>query len=266
MNNTAYDNKDDLKESSSLDNINEQNMESLDRLGDMAAQIFTDDQSNLEAESDSVFLDRAIDIVIEAQMASTTLLQRSLKIGYARAARLIDEMEAKGIVGPFDGAKPRKVLMTHAQWESIKNGDSNSTSVLNDSKVDKSAASDVDVPLRDFTQFDVINGSVSVYENEIHITKKVMTRYGSGTTTLSFTGDSFLKVNYKKPRFFSNGFFEFEFKNGAGLVNNNPDLVDVNHSNVVDFSKMEFNKAQDKLVHLFLVQLIEDTQVPLKEI
>ena len=51
---------------------------------------------------------KAIGCVIEAGQASTSLLQRRLKLGYARAARLIDEMEQRGVVGPFEGSKPRR--------------------------------------------------------------------------------------------------------------------------------------------------------------
>ena len=61
-------------------------------------------------------LSKAIEVVVEAQMASTTLLQRKLRLGYARAARLVDTLEERGIVGPFEGSKPRKVLMTKQQW------------------------------------------------------------------------------------------------------------------------------------------------------
>ncbi|MCR5483973.1 MAG: DNA translocase FtsK [Clostridiales bacterium] len=61
-------------------------------------------------------LPKAIEVVVEAQMASTTLLQRKLGLGYARAAKLIDELEERKIVGPFEGSKPRKVLMTKQQW------------------------------------------------------------------------------------------------------------------------------------------------------
>lgn len=59
---------------------------------------------------------KAIEIVIESGMASTTLLQRKLKLGYARAARIVDELSEKGVIGPFEGAKPRKVLITKEQW------------------------------------------------------------------------------------------------------------------------------------------------------
>ena len=61
-------------------------------------------------------LEQAIAVVVEAGLASTSLLQRRLKVGYARAARLVDEMEEKGIVGPFEGSKPRKVLMAKDQY------------------------------------------------------------------------------------------------------------------------------------------------------
>lgn len=61
-------------------------------------------------------LDAAIECVIEMGMASTSMLQRKLKLGYARAARIIDQMEERGIVGPFEGSKPRQVLISKEQW------------------------------------------------------------------------------------------------------------------------------------------------------
>ena len=61
-------------------------------------------------------LEEAVKCVVEAGQASTSLLQRRLRLGYARAGRIIDEMEQLGIVGPFEGSKPRQVLMTYAQW------------------------------------------------------------------------------------------------------------------------------------------------------
>ena len=62
-------------------------------------------------EDGDEFLDEAIEVVRQAQKASASLLQRRLKIGYARAARLLDIMEAKGVVGPGEGAKPREVYL-----------------------------------------------------------------------------------------------------------------------------------------------------------
>jgi S-DNA-T family DNA segregation ATPase FtsK/SpoIIIE len=75
------------------------------------------DLSDEEGSNDDVRLNDAIGVVVNAQMASTTMLQKKLELGYARASRIIDQLEEKGIVGPPEGAKPRKVLMSHAQWQ-----------------------------------------------------------------------------------------------------------------------------------------------------
>ena len=69
-----------------------------------------------DSESSDEMLPAAIECVVEAGMASTSLLQRRLRLGYARAGRLIDEMEQRGIVGPHEGSKPRQVLITRQQW------------------------------------------------------------------------------------------------------------------------------------------------------
>ncbi len=63
---------------------------------------------------------RAIEVVVENQLASTTLLQRKMKIGYAKAARIMDELEEKGVIGPFEGSKPRKVLMSKQQFNEMR--------------------------------------------------------------------------------------------------------------------------------------------------
>lgn len=65
-------------------------------------------------------LPAAIEVVVETGMASVSMLQRRLKLGYSRAARLVDQMEEKGVVGPFEGSKPRQVLITKEQWQEMK--------------------------------------------------------------------------------------------------------------------------------------------------
>ena len=74
-----------------------------------------DDGGERTGDADPM-MDEAIKVVVEAGQASTSLLQRRLRLGYARAGRLIDEMEQLGIVGPHEGSKPRQVLMTYTQW------------------------------------------------------------------------------------------------------------------------------------------------------
>jgi len=65
-------------------------------------------------------IDAAAEVILETGQASVSMLQRRLKLGYARAARLVDQLEEKGIVGPFDGSKPRQLLITKEQWQEMQ--------------------------------------------------------------------------------------------------------------------------------------------------
>ncbi|WP_426446990.1 DNA translocase FtsK [Paenibacillus sp. S-38] len=64
--------------------------------------------------------DQAVQIILEAKQASVSLLQRRMRVGYTRAARLIDTMEARGVVGPYEGSKPREVLMSLEQYQVMR--------------------------------------------------------------------------------------------------------------------------------------------------
>lgn len=77
----------------------------------------TKDKGKMTDSDGDAMLEDAIEVVVEAGAASTSLLQRRLKLGYARAARIMDDMEAMGIIGPADGSKPRVVLMSRQQWQ-----------------------------------------------------------------------------------------------------------------------------------------------------
>ena len=72
------------------------------------------------ADEGDELLPAAIDVVMETGQASVSMLQRRLKLGYSRAARIVDEMETRGIVGPFEGSKPRQLLITKEQWQELK--------------------------------------------------------------------------------------------------------------------------------------------------
>ena len=72
------------------------------------------------ADEGDELLPAAIDVVLETGQASVSMLQRRLKLGYSRAARIVDEMETRGIVGPFEGSKPRQLLITREKWEEIQ--------------------------------------------------------------------------------------------------------------------------------------------------
>ena len=76
-------------------------------------------EQNAADEGDEL-LPAAIDVVMETGQASVSMLQRRLKLGYSRAARIVDEMETRGIVGQFEGSKPRQILITKEQWQELK--------------------------------------------------------------------------------------------------------------------------------------------------
>jgi len=66
------------------------------------------------------YLAQAVDIIIEAGSASVSYIQRKFKVGYSRAARIIDQMEERGIVGPFEGNKPRQVMISREEWAEMQ--------------------------------------------------------------------------------------------------------------------------------------------------
>ena len=78
--------------------------------------------ADTEDSDEDELLPAAVDVVLETGQASVSMLQRRLKLGYSRAARLVDQMEDRGIVGPFEGSKPRQLLITRAQWDEMQMG------------------------------------------------------------------------------------------------------------------------------------------------
>ena len=68
------------------------------------------------ADAHDEMLPAAVEVILETKQASVSMLQRRLKLGYARAARIVDEMEEMGIVGPYEGSKPRQLLITREDW------------------------------------------------------------------------------------------------------------------------------------------------------
>ncbi len=69
-----------------------------------------------DGEQLDALFEKAVDVVLETGQASTSFLQRKLSVGYARGAKIIDQLQEKGIIGPANGAKPREILVTRQQW------------------------------------------------------------------------------------------------------------------------------------------------------
>ena len=85
------------------------------------------DSKNAPAEEESSdkgdydeLLPQAVDVIFETKQASVSMLQRRLKLGYSRAARLIDQLEEVGVVGPYEGSKPRQIVITKQQWQEMQ--------------------------------------------------------------------------------------------------------------------------------------------------
>ena len=93
---------------------------------DILEEIEKSNKSDQEKEEDSdeddmdPFLMDAIDTCMEVGQASTSFIQRRFKVGYARAGRIIDQMEARGIISGYEGSKPRKIIITPERWAELK--------------------------------------------------------------------------------------------------------------------------------------------------
>ena len=114
------------------------------------------DDARGESDYDEL-LPQAVDILFENNQASTSMLQRRLKLGYSRASRLIDQMEELGIVGPFEGSKPRQLLITRAQWQQMQSGGApENPESLNELEAARAMAAeaDSDLPSADDAQDD----------------------------------------------------------------------------------------------------------------
>ena len=108
-----------IKESANV-TYDQQVVEQIDKhvIAEKGKKLSVDDGGGFDDEDN--MMPAAIECVVEAGQASTSQLQRRLKLGYARAARIIDQLEERGIVGPFEGSKPRQVLITKDMWIEMK--------------------------------------------------------------------------------------------------------------------------------------------------
>ena len=93
--------------------------QAVDAKADKGSKSAPADNSQDGEEVDEL-LAAAVEVVLETGQASVSMLQRRLKLGYSRAARLVDQMEERGYVGPFEGSKPRQLLITREKWQELQ--------------------------------------------------------------------------------------------------------------------------------------------------
>ena len=76
--------------------------------------------TNDPGDDEDELIEEAIEVIMDCRQASTSMLQRRLKLGYSRAARIIDQIEDRGIIGPSEGSKPRQILISREDWQEMK--------------------------------------------------------------------------------------------------------------------------------------------------
>ena len=111
-------------------------IESIEKSGEPEKAVSEDDE---EDDTDPL-LDEAIDLVVETGQASTSFIQRRFKVGYARAGRIIDQMEQRGIISGYQGSKPREVLMSKERWEELKMAPADSQVSTNNNTIEVESA------------------------------------------------------------------------------------------------------------------------------
>ena len=105
-----------LKSNGGETNYNEDIIESIEKANSTDKEL----EQTEEGDETDPFLMEAIETVVETGQASTSFIQRRFKVGYARAGRIIDEMEKRGIISGYQGSKPREVLMTKERWQELQ--------------------------------------------------------------------------------------------------------------------------------------------------
>ncbi|MGN1012729.1 MAG: DNA translocase FtsK [Clostridia bacterium] len=101
------------------------------------------DQDTDEDDADELLND-AIDLVMDMGQASASMLQRKFKIGYSRAGRIVDQMEARGLISGYDGSKPRQVLISKEEWQELKMGGNDSANDTSDTATISNVAENVE--------------------------------------------------------------------------------------------------------------------------
>ena len=266
----------------------------LNAFGEMAAKIFDEKPDNNLSQTSYIdgaydeMLPQAADVVLEMGQCSVSMLQRRLKLGYSRAARIVEQMEELGIVGPYEGAKPRSVIrdrqevnriIREAGFESLEHtgysqyeqpkeefhGYTKDISSEQDTKGSNEPIEDddPDIFMRDFAKFFVGQNAMCVEHNLIKLEIKVQLRAGSGTIYPKFNGKYVSELIYKRPRLFSNGYIQFLMKPDVEVSCIKPKLLSVTKDNYSEYFKIEFGSSEAKLVKRFMTQISEDIEIPI---
>lgn len=202
-----------------------------------------------------ILYNQAVDVVLDTKQISVSMIQRRLKLGYSRAARLIDQMEEDGLVGPFEGSKPRLVLITRDQWEMIQQG----VPTGNISRTDEESsyqprlyipASQVQTP--SLTQQEIILGTGYSIRS---MGNSIVVRTNSEEHTISRKGITELLL--KKPGFLRKGNLSIHFSASEPIGSAKPS------QRAVD---IPFDSKDTNTIRSFCKQLSMDIKKPIVEL
>lgn len=224
----------------------------IENLADIAVDSYVDDALSKVSENDRL-LSEAINLVIHKGTASTSLLQRELKLGYARAARLLDLMEERGIVGPYNGSKPRKVFISNECWTQSQSNSSNDRQTNSDE-------SSTIIPLHSFPKICCDGTTIQISNNEIrieHPTSVTGIKY-QNINYCSFSGGMLQQLIYKKAGVFKNGHITFVVSANTFSVNA---ISEIPISTPSVSITIEFNRSNDAIFFQMLSQISRDTNI-----
>lgn len=224
----------------------------IENLTDIAVDSYVDDALSKVSENDRL-LSEAINLVIHKGIASTSLLQRELKLGYAQAARLLDLMEKRGIVGPYNESKPRKVLISNECWAQ------NQSNSSNDRQTNSDESSTI-IPLHSFPKICCNGTTIQISNNEIRIDHPASVtgiKY-QNINYCSFSGGMLQQLIYKKAGVFKNGHITFVVSANTFSVNG---ISEIPISTPSVSITIEFNRSNDAIFFQMLSQISKDTNI-----
>lgn len=171
-----------------------------------SCESLTPDEIDNEADE---LLPKAIEIAISIGQISTAMIQRKLKLGYSRAGRIIDQMEARGIISGADGSKPRNVCLDRAN-EFLNNSLVQGNIPADNKGYDIERTNIEVVNLRPFPKIESYGESVEIQDNLI-IVKKITGRQGAYVRTVQYTFNSqrLIGLVYSKPKLIAKGSLKF---------------------------------------------------------
>lgn len=247
----------------------------MDALGQKAANLFEKNVAELPPppQTDLYYdelLVQATEVVLEMKSCSVSMLQRKLKQGYSRCARIVDQLEELGIVGPYNGAKPREVVVDHDGARKVFDMLGFDTSTIRSCSKDTISSGsnrkdDIPVSLRPFSIFSVKGGTISVSLDKVFLSYRVNTSLGTGTVSTHFDSTVISGLVLKKPGLFRDGFIQFIVKTDADIVNSSPELININNRNVSNYLTLSIEQKDLRISRLFLQQLAEDVGISVAE-